>query len=218
MGYINNEVKPFKIFVGDRIHTIKENSNITQWKYISSKDNPDDDGSRGLDLTKANKVTRWFSGPTFLWKPGSEWTTSAEFQPPNEDDPEERKGVTVIAIGIEEHNTLDTLEERISCWIKIRRALAYVKKYICRLRENIKEKNSSNSGDQDYPCILNVADIQDAETVIIKLHQRRYFKDEISILIRMPRSEKVSLQSSSTISNLDSFINENEVLRVGGKM
>ena len=100
----------------------------------------------------------------------------------------------------------------------MRRTLAYVKKYICRLREKIKEKNSSNSADQEYARVLNVADIQDVETIIIKLHQRRYFKDEISILIRMRHGEEVSLQSSSKISTLDPFIDENEVLRVGGRI
>ena len=66
LGYINNKVKRFKIFVSNRVQTIKENSNIKQWKHISSKDNPPDDGLRGLDATKVNKVTRWFNGSDFL--------------------------------------------------------------------------------------------------------------------------------------------------------
>ena len=107
----------------NRNQTINENSNIKQWKYILSKDNPDDDGSRGLDATKIDKVTRWFKGPAFLWKPESEWTISTEFQPPNEDDPEVRKEVTVNAICIEKHNILYTLEEKISCWFKMWRNL-----------------------------------------------------------------------------------------------
>ena len=101
--------------MANRIQTIKENSNVEQWKYIASKDNPADDGSRGLDATKVNKVTRWSNGPAFLWKPESEWTISAEFQPPNEKDTEVRKEVTVNATGTEMYNILDTLEERISC-------------------------------------------------------------------------------------------------------
>ena len=113
LGYINNEVKRFKIFVANRVQTIKENSNVEQWKYISSKDNPADDGSRGLDATKVNKVTCWFNGPGFLWKPESKWTISAEFQSPNEEDPEVRKEVTVNATDIERYNVLDTLEENI---------------------------------------------------------------------------------------------------------
>ena len=145
-------------------------------------------------MTKVNKVTRWFNGPAFLWKPESEWIISVELQPPNEDDPEVRKEMTVNAIGIKKQNILDTLEERISCWVKMKRTLAYMKKCICRLRAKIKGKKSSNNADREYTCILNVEEIQDAETIIIKLHQRRYFKDEISILIRMRQGEEVSLK------------------------
>ena len=72
---------------------------------------------RLLDATKVNKVTCWFNGPAFLWKPESEWTISAEFLPPKEEDPEVRKEVTVNATGIERYDILDTLEERISCWV-----------------------------------------------------------------------------------------------------
>ena len=149
-----------------------------------------------------NKVTRWFNGLAFLWKP--------EFQPPNEEDPEVRKEVIVNATGIEKYNILDTLEERIPSWVKVRRTLAYAKKFIRRLREKIKGRNSSNNTDQEHPCVLNVADIQDAEIIIIKLHQRRYFKDEISILIRMRNGDEVSIQILSKISNLDPFIDENK--------
>ena len=156
LGYINNEVKRFKVFVANRVQTIKENSNIKQRKYISSKENPADDGSIGSDATKVNKVTRWFNGPASLWKPESEWIISAELQPPNEDDPKVRKEVTVNVVGIEKHNILGTLEERISCWVKMRRTLAYVKKFIRTLREKIKENNPSNSAYQEYSCVLNV--------------------------------------------------------------
>ena len=98
------------------------------------------------------------------------------------------------------------------------RTLAYVKKYICSLRKKIKGKNFSYNADQEYPCVLNVEDIQYAETIIIKLHQRRYFKDEISILIRMRHGEEASQQSLCKISNLDPFIHENGVLHIGGRI
>ena len=115
LGCINDGVKRFENFMTNRVQTIKENSNIEQWKYISSKDNPADDGSRGLDATKVTKVTRWFNGPVLPWKAESEWTVSAEFQPSNEEDPEVRKEVARNAIAIENCDILDTLEERISC-------------------------------------------------------------------------------------------------------
>ena len=76
----------------------------------------------------------------------------------------------------------------------------------------------NNNADQEYPFLLNTADVQDTKIIIIKLQQRRYFKDEMSILIRMRNGEEISLQTSSKTSNLDLFIDENEVLCVGGKI
>ena len=76
----------------------------------------------------------------------------------------------------------------------------------------------NNNADQEYPFLLNIADVQDTKIITIKLQQKRYFKDEMSILIRMRNGEEISLQTSSKTSNLDLFIDENEVLCVGGKI
>ena len=51
-----------------------------------------------------------------------------------------------------------------------------MKKYICRLREKIKRKNSSNNGDQEYSYVLNVEDIQNAETVIYQSAPKKIFQ------------------------------------------
>ena len=120
------------MFVANRVQAIKGNSNKEQWKYISSKDNPADNGSRGLDVANVNKVIRWFSEPAFLQKPEHEWTISAEFKPPDEEDPEVRKEVTANTIDIKNCNILNMQEKRISCWVKMRRTLAYVKNFSCR--------------------------------------------------------------------------------------
>ena len=75
LGYIKDEVKQFKMFVANKIQIIKENSNVNQWKHISTKNKHAGDGSRGLDATNFNKVTHWFSSPEFLWQPEAEWGT-----------------------------------------------------------------------------------------------------------------------------------------------
>ena len=48
LGYIRNTTKTFKIFVANRIQQIHENSEVNQWRYVPSKDNPADHASRGL--------------------------------------------------------------------------------------------------------------------------------------------------------------------------
>ena len=49
LGYIRNNTRRFKIFVANRIHQVKENTNEEQWSYILTRENPADDASRGLN-------------------------------------------------------------------------------------------------------------------------------------------------------------------------
>ena len=52
LGYIANESRKFKIFVANRIEMIK-GLDPSQWFYVSSKENPADHSSRGVE---ANNV------------------------------------------------------------------------------------------------------------------------------------------------------------------
>ena len=48
LKYIANETKRFHTFVANRTSVIREASDIEQWRYVSSKENPADDTSRGM--------------------------------------------------------------------------------------------------------------------------------------------------------------------------
>ena len=45
LGYINNDVRRFHMFVANRVQMIRENSDITTWRYVDSDCNPADDAS-----------------------------------------------------------------------------------------------------------------------------------------------------------------------------
>ena len=62
LGYINNTRKRFKIFVANRIQFIRDHSDVSQWRYVPTSDNPADESSRGLDGIKSSKSKRWFEG------------------------------------------------------------------------------------------------------------------------------------------------------------
>ena len=76
LGYLQNESKIFKAFVANRIQFIKEHSDVSQWQYVASKDNPIDQDSRGIIGNKRHKIDQWFNGPSFLWKDTNEWLPS----------------------------------------------------------------------------------------------------------------------------------------------
>ena len=74
LEYIQNESRKFKVFVANRIEMIRDHTEIYQWYYIGTKDNPAGYSSRGIDVANDQTVQKWFRGPSFLLKPETEWT------------------------------------------------------------------------------------------------------------------------------------------------
>ena len=50
---ISNESKRFKIFVANHVQMIRNNTNLNQWNYVISADNPADSASIGLNTEEA---------------------------------------------------------------------------------------------------------------------------------------------------------------------
>ena len=73
LACIKNRKKRFKVFVANRLHKIRTNSDVTQWYYIKTDDNPVDYCSRDLSMKKSKRVKRWFNGPGFLWRSKETW-------------------------------------------------------------------------------------------------------------------------------------------------
>ena len=73
LQYINNELRPFKTYVANRVAEIRDTSHPSQWRHCPGYINPADDASRGLSASKLLKRERWFNGPDFLSKPEDEW-------------------------------------------------------------------------------------------------------------------------------------------------
>ena len=53
---------------------------------------------------------------------------------------------------------------------------------------------------------------------VIKMHQRKYFEEEIYLLEKIKNGCQISLPKSSKINTLDPFINDKKILQVGGRL
>ncbi|XP_028415683.1 uncharacterized protein LOC114539211 [Dendronephthya gigantea] len=94
LRYIMNEKQRFHVFVANRIQLIRNYSDPSQWRYVSTDDNPADDASRGTSGDRLSQQRRWFQGPEFLWKPEHEWPQQpVDMGQINEDDPEIKQQV-----------------------------------------------------------------------------------------------------------------------------
>lgn len=65
LPWIKKDPKLFKMFVMNRLGEIRANSQANEWKWVPTKENPADDGTR-IVPSALNENSRWFLGPRFL--------------------------------------------------------------------------------------------------------------------------------------------------------
>ena len=169
LGYITNDVRPFKIFVVNRVQQIKDNTRSGQWCYIPIKKNPADSASRGLNAAQVNSIDPWFQYPPFLWQDMKYWPSGdVSAEPPN-DDPELKKDSTYYSTLLSE-DVITGAENRVSSWLKLKRVFALVLFYKQKLLESVKT-NKELSPEIHRSCkekLIGLREIQIAELEIIR--------------------------------------------------
>ena len=48
--YINNDQARHQTFVANRVQTIRDKTDVSQWRYVENIDNPADDASRDMSI------------------------------------------------------------------------------------------------------------------------------------------------------------------------
>jgi hypothetical protein len=76
-------------FVANRVNHIQETTNIEDWNHISSKENPADLVSRGVDANVLRNLSLWWNDPNWLQQVETSWPRCEEIA----DIIEERKTV-----------------------------------------------------------------------------------------------------------------------------
>lgn len=196
LGYINNDARRFHIFVANRIQQIKSSTEACQWRYVSTDQNPADHASRGLHAEDLAHST-WFTGPAFLWK--SELPTEESFDVSMSTDDPEVKKVIVHKVGTKEEDSVLLKLEHFSDWQRAIKAVTALKTFISRKR----------NGTVKTP--ITVEDRHNGEMTIVKMLQTKAFTPEIDSL-----SNQMAV--STSLHKLDPFLDENAILRVGGRL
>ncbi|XP_076285433.1 uncharacterized protein LOC143218312 [Lasioglossum baleicum] len=178
-----------KVFESNRvaeIQAIKE----AEWRHIKTKDNPADALSRGQLPATFRENDSWFEGPHWLREHESTWPASLN--------------ITVKELPGCKKNTCLTLQHdrceffhNFSSYRNLTRVIARC----LRVRRSNK-----------YTGELCIAEISNAECVIIKTIQREQFSEEIE---RISASKEVK---GSRLASLSPFLDEFGLLRVGGRL
>ena len=177
---------------------IRSNTDTKEWRYIDTKNNPADHASRGLSVAELMK-SNWFSGPAFLWE---KETSFGEEEIPGIriGDPEVKATVRTATVK-ESFNLIDCVS-RFSDWTTAVGVVSYLQRPF--------KRNKPKS------VATTVAERQDAEMLIFKELQRKAFQNELTRLRRQEGHGK--LTKNSSLLNLDPFLDDQGLLRVGGRL
>ena len=227
LGYISNPSRRFHVFVANRVEQIHDLSSTSEWRYIDTKINPADYASRGMYAEDLINCDEWWNGPKFLWSQ-------------IEDDYGAFEDVSVLPIDEVEvrasslstkSSETDDLDQRLRYFSDLNRAkrsIALCLRYKNILRNKAKQSKSSIKDEiliQHAP--LNVADLKDAEKVIIRSAQRRSFGEEINTILalqshsqdeRTSSSHHATIERRSVLYKLNPFLDVDGLLRVGGRI
>ena len=217
LGYINNDVRRFNIFVANRVQQIREYTRPCQWKYVASKENPADEASRGLSARELLAST-WLTGPRFLLLdqiPDFGGVTTIL----SSDDPE----VKHVTLSTQTENPSSVIDfKQFSSWTAVKRSVAVCLKFMDILQSRI--QGGDESPRQYTGC--TVQELVKAERRIIRLVQIQEFPDEIQSLHHnrcstdegKSEQEVHQVKRSSPLYKLNPFEDEEGVLRVGGRL
>jgi hypothetical protein len=203
LQYIRNTSTRFHTFVANRLSIIHEATTVSQWRYVDSKSNPADDVSRGLSAHQMISKTRWTQGPEFLQKEEEKWPMSPDIKHEDlkHDCEVKQNNMTCAVVPAEPDDIIDQLLRRYSCWFRLRRAVAWIRRFIT------KTKDVTQKGP------LQVSELEGAERAIVRYIQNQTYSKEIHCL-----SQGQKIPAQSTIHQLQPVLDDEGILRVGGRL
>lgn len=199
LSWLNAEPTKWKTFVANRVTIIQENSLVREWNHVRSELNPADIVSRGANPESLIKSQLWWHGPYFLMQDISDWPIKNE--PTIVDDAPELRPVTSLNFIA----AVDTsICDRFSSLSKLQRVVAFMYRFFHNSRVKNGDRRNGN---------LTADELTNAINVIVRLVQTSAFDCEIRLL-----TDAKPLPKRSKILSLTPFLDENGLLRVGGRI
>ncbi|XP_026672465.1 uncharacterized protein LOC113464792 [Ceratina calcarata] len=196
LHWIRKDPREFKIFVANRLSEIRENSEVNEWRWVPTKDNPADDGTRAAP-NALDENSRWLAGPSFLTKADSLWPKSDVHFEVDTADLEFSKSFLPVANVVEEQHLLLNFS-RFSSLSRLLSTVSRVLEAVDRWR------NRSHS------CLERKVN---AEIICYKLSQSISFPEELNCIERSK-----AVPRSSRVASLNPFIDKDNVLRAEGRL
>lgn len=214
LSWLRKNPNIWKTFVANRTTEILNVLCSNQWHHVKSQDNPADCASRGISPELLKTYDLWWHGPRFLRESESISypfvkipETIVELKPSKSNLTESAfAGVTLSNDELMGHlNKYSNLQKLIRVTAQM---LKFVK--ICKMKITARRSQSEPASFTQY---LTVEELKTATNVCLRLSQEIYFMEEIQMLRKGSR-----LPSSSKLLSLTPYIDDQNILRVAGRL
>ncbi|XP_026827648.1 uncharacterized protein LOC105278596 [Ooceraea biroi] len=204
LTWVSQHSSRWRTFVANRVADIQSRLADCEWRYVSTDSNPSDRASRGLLGDEICEHQLWWNGPPWLSRSKEHWP-NPPLRVSSEAVLEEKPSVLHCVPDREPWN----LSNRYSSWPRFLQVTAYVIKFV----QNCKTKKKHESAVGLPGISLSAADIDRARVHWIKSIQTELFPKEIHSLKTNQR-----LPSRSALLSLKPFLDNDGILRVGGRL
>nr|XP_042911755.1 uncharacterized protein LOC122272307 [Parasteatoda tepidariorum] len=210
--WIKGSIYKWKPFVANRVKEIQSLTDRESWNHFAGCENPADLVTRGISCKSLIENVTWWTGPDFLKElviPKCDETLNIpETDLPCEElkkcsvpDPKDIQSVSLITTN--DRSFLEQILNLSNSFVKLIRILSFIFRFIHNCRNPI----SRNKG------FLTIEENKHAENWLLLSLQSGKFQEEFK---RLKQGEPVS--SRSKLSCLNVFLDENSLIRVGGRL
>lgn len=196
--WIRGRSRTYKTFVANRVAEIHGGTVPSQWRHVPGCMNPADVATRGMSIKELTHENVWCIGPEYLLGSPETWpvTKTGSYVASEEVHMESKVMATSI-----KPSTADIRWNEFTSWISLKRVVAWRTEFVKILMKRSAKRR-----------FLTASDLAAAETTIIRDVQRESFPE----IVKELSSGKITHQG--TLRNLSPFLDEDGVLRVGGRL
>lgn len=201
LAWIKSHPYKWKTFISNRISFIQERVSPDNWYHIGSSQNPADVASRGTFPSELLNNNLWWAGPDYLQLSSNFWPVATVLTDADAHlVPEESKNISVLVTNNSD-NFLDSLINNYSSLNSLKRILAYILRFI----HNCRVSQQRISGHFSY------TELHSSLLVFVKRAQYVAFSNEVHKI-------KTNQKLPKPFQKLSVFLDDNEMLRVGGRL
>lgn len=203
LAWLNTPPYKLKTFVSHRIVKIIDEVSAENWQHVSTHDNVADLCSRGLNCSQLTETPTWWSGPAWLKADPATWPVRKESSF-IEAVPEMKSAtqMTCTASSDLDASVISQLLDKYSSFSRVQRVLAWCLRWVNNVRKPRGERMKAG---------LTVEELNITLKKLIQHEQASTFEAEIA-------SIKRNAPCPRPIQKLNPFIDEENILRVGGRL